>query len=220
MPFRLDRASQFRFAFVAAVLALVVIVFSASDLFERKRLLDEWGEDHMLLSRSLAAHVARSMDGVELLLDDVQHDLEDKSWWNWPTSQVGHEYLLSRLKVKLPQLRHLLIFDAHGDQRHTSFSPTFKPINVKDRPYWGQFLTGAESASYGPFVGRNTGKLVYAFIRRLENVEGNFAGILFAAMEPVFRGLLPIIVPLSKPCWRPGQSDRRNHCELSRLRGC
>ncbi|MBL8428621.1 MAG: response regulator [Dechloromonas sp.] len=184
MPLRLDRASQFGFAFVAAVLALVVIVFSASDLFEKKRLLYEWGEGHTLLSRSLAEHVARSMDAVELLLDDVQHDLGDKSWWNWPNSEAGHEYLHSRLKVKLPQLRHLLIFDAYGDQRHTSFSPTFKPINVKDRPYWAQFIAGAESASYGPFVGRNTGKMVYAFIRRLENAEGNFAGILFAAMEP------------------------------------
>lgn len=184
MPFHLNRASQFRLAFIVAVLALVVIVLSASDLFEKKRLLDEWGEDHILLTHSLAAHVARSLDGVELLLDDVQRDLKDKSWWNWATSQVGHEYLRGRLKVKLPQLRHLLIFDAHGDQRHTSFSPTFKPINVTDRPYWKQFPAGAESASYGPLVGRNTGKLVYAFIRRLVNAEGNFAGILFGATEP------------------------------------
>jgi signal transduction histidine kinase/ActR/RegA family two-component response regulator len=171
----------FAFAAVASLAILTGIVFNLH--FERQRILDEWSDKNARLTRGIAELVARSMDGVDVLLDDIQADLKSQAWWNWSSPQVGYQFLQGRLKVRLPQLRHLLIYDAQGNQRHVSFAPEFKPVNVTDRPYWSDFLAGAERVRFGPYLGRNTGKLVYAHIRRLDAPDGRFAGILFGAME-------------------------------------
>lgn len=171
----------FSFAAVASLAILMGMVFNLH--FERQRILDEWSDKNARLTHGIAELVARSMDGVDVLLDDIQADLKSQSWWNWSSPQTGYQFLQERLKVRLPQLRHLLIYDAGGNQRHVSFAPNFKPVNVTDRPYWREFQAGAERVHYGPYLGRNTGKLVYAHIRRLESPDGSFAGILFGAME-------------------------------------
>lgn len=171
----------FAFAALASLAILTGIVFNLHS--ERQRTLDEWSDKNSRLTRGIAELVARSMDGVDVLLDDIQADLKSVSWWNWSSSQVGYQFLQGRLKIRLPQLRHLLIYDAQGNQRHVSFAPEFKPVNVTDRPYWSDFMAGAERVRFGPYLGRNTGKLVYAHIRRLDSPDGSFAGILFGAME-------------------------------------
>ncbi|MGB4064035.1 MAG: ATP-binding protein [Azonexus sp.] len=171
----------FAFAAVASLAILTGMVFNLH--FERQRILDEWSDKNARLTHGIAELVARSMDGVDVLLDDVQADLKSQAWWTWSSSQVGYQFLQGRLKVRLPQLRHLLIYDALGNQRHVSFASEFKPVSVTDRPYWSEILAGVERVRFGPYLGRNTGKLVYAHIRRLESVDGSFAGILFGAME-------------------------------------
>lgn len=183
MQNRRRRLTLLGFAFAAAA-SLAILTGIAFNLhYERQSILDEWSDKNARLTRGIAELVARSMDGVDVLLDDIQADLKSQAWWNWSSPQVGYQFLQGRLKVRLPQLRHLLIYDAQGNQRHVSFAPDFKPVNVTDRLYWSEFMAGAERVRFGPYVGRNTGKLVYAHIRRLDSPDGSFAGILFGAME-------------------------------------
>jgi hypothetical protein len=98
----------------------------------------------------------------------------------------------------MPQLRDLIIFDHHGEQR---FISTYFPpprINVKDRPYFIALEGGAEIATYGPYIGRNSGRYSYAIGRRLSGEGGSFAGVAFAALEPAF---------LQDFCWSNRLSD-------------
>ena len=183
MPSRMPQITPFGFALAVAAAALMVVAIATGILLDQKRVLRQESESNRLHARSLAEHVARSIDSVELLLENVQEDLTAKAWWGWPDSRRGYAYLQGRLTVHLPQLRHLLIFDADGQQRHVSFAAEFKPVRVTDRPYWNQFPAGATKANFGPYVGRNTGRLTYAHIRRLEYPDGRFAGILMGAME-------------------------------------
>ncbi|WP_346286561.1 ATP-binding protein [Zoogloea sp.] len=179
----MPQITPFGFALAVAAAALMVVAIAAGILLDEERVLKEGWENNRLHALGLAEHVARSIDSVELLLENVQEDLTAKAWWTWPDSREGYQYLQGRLTVHLPQLRHLLIFDASGKQRHVSFAAGFKPVTVTDRPYWSQFPEGARQASFGPYVGRNTGRLTYAQIRRLEFQDGRFAGILMGAME-------------------------------------
>lgn len=86
--------------------------------------------------RMFAEHVARSLDSIEVLLDEMRIAIQEGDrWQNW-SSAVGHQRLKERLSRVLPQIRHLLIFDAEGYQRHTSFAEQPQMINVRDRPYF------------------------------------------------------------------------------------
>ena len=183
MPFRASLMNPIGFAAmviggVVILVAMAVNVFLGYDKEVKEQL-----RDHELHGRLLAENVARSMDSVEVLLDEVNNSLDNSPWTSWKESRIGHEFLKSRLKVNLPQLRHLLIYDASGVQRFTSFAVDFKPVVVTDRPYWSQFPGGAAKARYGPYVGRNTGQLTYAVMRRLSLPDGGFGGMLMGAVE-------------------------------------
>lgn len=119
--------------FAAALLiALLLVNFSASrqnELAQAKKLVAQH-------DRMFAEHVARSLDSIEVLLDEMRIAIQEGDrWQNW-SSAVGHQRLKERLSRVLPQIRHLLIFDAEGYQRHTSFAEQPQMINVRDRPYF------------------------------------------------------------------------------------
>ena len=98
----------------------------------------------------------------------------------------------------MPQLRDLIVFDRNGDQR---FISTYFPpprINVRDRPYFVSLAGGAEATAYGPYVGRNSGRYTYALARRINDADGHFNGVTFAALEPAY---------LQEFCWSSRLGD-------------
>jgi signal transduction histidine kinase len=135
--------------------------------------------------RILAEHVARSLDSIEVLLDEMRVAIQGEGgdWQRWSTA-TGHEHLKARLTRSLPQIRHLIIFDAEGFQRHTSFAEAPPRINIRDRPYFVQLRNGAERSRFGPYVGRNSQRMTYAIARRLTTADGKFSGALMIAIEP------------------------------------
>ena len=134
--------------------------------------------------RMFAEHVGRSLDSVDILLDEMRIALQEGGGWqHWPAA-TGHQSLKTRLSRSLPQVRHLLIFDADGNQRHTSFAEAPPQINIRDRPYFVSLARGAERADYGPYVGRNSNLPTYALARRLG--RDRFEGALVVALEPVY----------------------------------
>jgi signal transduction histidine kinase len=132
--------------------------------------------------RMFAEHVGRSLDVIDILLDEMRIAIrEGGGWQQWSTS-TGHQLLKARLSRALPQVRHLIIFDAEGNQRHTSFAESPPRINVRDRPYFVALEKGSERARYGPYVGRNSNRPTYALARRLGTTR--FEGALMVAIEP------------------------------------
>lgn len=172
-------------ALVLGLTALILIATAlALDIIDSRSTEFEHGMSQIAQhDRMFAEHVARSFEGVEILLDEMHLVLKDgRRWQEWSDEQ-GHRYLKERLTRSLPQIRHLIIFDADGRQRHANFALPAPPINIADRPYFIRLQAGAEQARYGPYVGRNSKRPTYAIARRLAEPGNRFGGVLLAAIE-------------------------------------
>lgn len=169
----------------AAAVLMLVGVLTLNTLGSRNNELDNGIRQIEQHDRILAEHVARSFDSIEVLLDEMRVAIQEGGWQRWSSAQ-GHQYIKMRLSRSLPQIRHLLLFDAEGIQRHTSFSENPPPISVRDRLYFKQLLEGADRARSGPFIGRNSNRPTYSLARRLSSSGGQFTGVLMVAVEPAY----------------------------------
>ncbi|MBS1138847.1 MAG: ATP-binding region, ATPase-like:Histidine kinase N-terminal [Proteobacteria bacterium] len=178
---------------------VVLLVFLADLVLARHRDLESGERRIQHFGLMMAEHTARTFEAVDVLLRETATDLSHsrRDWETWDASK-GWEYIAQRHSRAMPQLRDLIIFDRLGNQR---FISTFFPaphINVRDRPYFNALEGGAESASFGPYIGRNSGRYTYAIARRLTGDNGQFSGAVFAAMEPAY---------LQDFCWSNRLSD-------------
>ena len=62
----------------------------------------------------------------------------------------------------MPQLRDLILFDRVGQQHFISTYFPSPRINVRDRPYFVALEQGDRAATFGPYIGRNSGRYTYA----------------------------------------------------------
>lgn len=168
---------------LSGIAVLLIAGLLLADLFvSREQTLETATRQISRHDHLFAGHVARSLDSVEVLLDEMAVAINDGGGWlQWPTSE-GHRQLRSRLSRALPQVRQLLIFDADGRQRHTSFSAIAPAVDVSDRAYFQHLRDGADRSRYGPLIGRNSQRLTYVLARRLGILD--FNGVLLASIEP------------------------------------
>ena len=173
---------------VALAGALAVVAFLLGDLLlSRERELELGTERIEHFGVMFGEHTARTYEAVDILLREIATDLSSnrQDWPTWEASR-GWTYIAERHTRPLPQLRDLVIFSRDGEQR---FISTYFPpprINVRDRPYFTALEQGTSVTSFGPFIGRNSGRYTYALARRIEDAGRNFAGIVIAAIEPAY----------------------------------
>jgi signal transduction histidine kinase len=177
----------------------VLAVFVADLLFSRQRDLDTGNQRIQHFGNMMAEHTARSFEAIDVVLREMATDLSTtrRNWTTWEPAD-GWEYVAQRHSRSMLQLRDLIIFDRNGDQRFISSYFPPPQINVRDRPYFADLRNGAESATYGPYIGRNSGRYTYGLARRINDANGNFAGATFAALEPEY---------LQEFCWSSRLSD-------------
>jgi len=186
--------------FVALVSTVAVLTVFLFDLALTRHRDLEAGERRLQhFSIMIAENTARALEGVDVLLREMSSDLTNNrpGWENWDPAQ-GWEYVAQRHSRAMPQLRDLIIFDRYGNQR---FISTYFPpphINVKDRPYFEALEKGAESTTFGPYIGRISGRYGYALARRITGEGKRFAGIAFGAIEPGY---------MQEFCWANRLSD-------------
>ncbi|MDD2884453.1 MAG: ATP-binding protein [Dechloromonas sp.] len=179
--------------------AAVLLVFLADLIVSRERDLAEGEQRLQQFTVMMAEHTARAFEAVDVLVREIAIDLSAsrQDWQNWEAVR-GWEYIAQRHSRAMPQLRDLIIFDAAGNQR---FISTYFPpprINVRDRPYFLTLENGAPSTTFGPYVGRNSGRYTYAIAHRLNDDRNRFAGAAFAAIEPSY---------MQDFCWANRLSD-------------
>ncbi len=177
----------------------VLLVFLIDLALARQRDLNAGEERLQHFSVMMAEHTARAFEAIDILLREMATDLSNnrRDWEKWEPAE-GWEYVAQRHSRAMPQLRDLIVFDRFGNQRFisTAFPPPH--INVKDRPYFIALEAGAESSTYGPYIGRNSGRYTYAIARRMAGDGGRFNGAAFAAIEPAY---------LQDFCWSSRLSD-------------
>ena len=185
---------------VALASTLAVVAFVLGDLLlSRKRELELGMARTREFSTMLGEHTARTHETLDILLREIAGDLanDHRDWPTWEASR-GWTYIAERHMRSLPQLRDLVIFDRDGEQR--SISTYFPPprVNARDRPYFVALEQGAAAITFGPFIGRNSGRYTYVLARRIEDGVSNFAGIVIAAIEPAY---------FSAHCWSGRLAD-------------
>jgi signal transduction histidine kinase len=147
----------------------------------------------------MAEHTARTFEALDVLLRETSTDLSQnqRDWEKWDESR-GWQYIAQRHSRAMPQLRDLIVFDRLGNQRYISTYFPAPKINVRDRAYFQALESGAEAATFGPYIGRNSGRYTYAIARRISGNGSAFAGAVFAAIEPDY---------LQDFCWSNRLSD-------------
>lgn len=196
----LNRKPETLVLFVALIGTLsVFFVFLADLLVARHRDFDAGERRLQHFGIMMAEHTARSFEAVDALLREMSADLSHnrRDWEKWAPSQ-GWEYVAQRHSRAMPQLRDLIIFDRDGSQRFISSYFPAPHINVKDRPYFSALAEGAEATTYGPYIGRNSGRYSYAIARRINSEDGTMSGVAFAAIDPAY---------LQDFCWSNRLSD-------------
>ena len=171
---------------LTGMLALAIVVIG--EIYAaRERELSTGERRVQYFGAMIGEHTARTFEAVDILLREIAGDLSEgrHDWEAWPAA-YGWEYLARRHTRTLPQLRDLIVFDRLGHQRYISTYFPAPQINVRDRPYFVALAEGASSASYGPYVGRNSGRYTYGLARRINDGRGAFAGAVFAAIEPAY----------------------------------
>lgn len=186
--------------FVALIGTLTVLFVFLADLLVARHRDFEAGERRLQhFGIMMSEHTARSFEAIDVLLREMSADLSRsrRNWEKWEPAQ-GWEYVAQRHSRAMPQLRDLIIFDRDGKQLFiSSYFPTPR-INVKDRPYFIALSEGSEATTYGPYIGRNSGRYSYALARRITGDDGAMSGVAFAAIEPAY---------LQDFCWSNRLSD-------------
>jgi len=177
----------------------VFVVLLADLLLSRQNDLESGERRLQHFSVMMAEHTARTFEAIDILLREIASDLSQNrgDWESWAQTQ-GWEYLAQRHSRAMPQLRDLVIFDRQGEQRYNSVVYPPQRSNVKDRPYFAALEHGQSVVTFGPYVGRNSGRYTYALARRLQGAGNRFAGVAFASIEPAY---------LQDFCWYNRLSD-------------
>ena len=195
-------------AMAIAPIALLLVYFShyASS---RERDLGNGSDIIRSFGHMYAEQVARSLAGVDLLIDELKQTLDEKQDWSgWPEAR-GHDLLLAHKPLSMPQLRDTAIFDASGRQRfHSSIFPA-PAINISQRPYFKELQAGANRVLWGPFKGGNSGLMTFGVTRRISKADGSFGGVAFAALE---------LAHFQSTCWN-GKSVEELHAFLVNEQG-
>ncbi len=177
----------------------VLIAFVVDLTLSYKRDIDSGEKRLQQFSVMMAEHTARAFEAVDVLVKEVATDLSHSrnDWPEWEPVR-GWEYIAQRHSRAMPQLRDLIVFDHLGNQRFISTYFPPPPINVRDRPYFVALENGAPWSTFGPYVGRNSGRYTYAMAHRLNDAKNRFAGAAFAAIEPGY---------MQDFCWANRLSD-------------
>ncbi|CUI08714.1 probable two-component response regulator [Janthinobacterium sp. CG23_2] len=137
------------------------------------------------MARALADHADSTIELVDIILagvvDSVQHD---------GITHYGerlHLHLIDHVG-RTPSLQGITIFDASGNWALHSLREPVPVLNNADRPYFIYHKTHKDQLAHvgAPVRSRATGTWVLPVSRRLEDKDGNFAGVALATVHLSF----------------------------------
>lgn len=135
------------------------------------------------LARSLLQHADDTVGEAETVLDD----LIERAYVDGVDGQqhLRLHQLLKQKVAALDQLHGLFIYSADGRWLVTSNDIDPPNANNADREYfsWHRSHTGPGVHLGQVIVSRSTGELIIPLSRRLDDAQGNFAGVILATLK-------------------------------------
>ena len=165
---------------------LVILAFAASTAYDAWRsyrhALTATDREIGNVANALAEQTALTWESVDLLLRDTAR------WVGSDTTEIPPERLdevLARRTAGVRQVRLVTIVDAQGIQRHRSRGHSPPDLRVSDRSY---FIAQRDRTASGifmsePLVTRSETRPGVVLSRRLEDRNGQFAGVVTAILD-------------------------------------
>jgi PAS domain S-box-containing protein len=165
---------------------LVIFAFAASSAYDAWRAyrnsLAATDREIGNVAKALAEQTAWTWEGIDLLLRDTAR------WYRHDSPKIAPERLdevLANRTAGVRQLRIITIVDAQGIQRHRSRGSTPAHLDVSDRSY---FIAQRDGTAAGlfmsePLITRSENRAGIILSRRLEDDNGEFAGVITAIVD-------------------------------------
>ncbi|WP_164778418.1 hybrid sensor histidine kinase/response regulator [Mesorhizobium sp. M7A.F.Ca.US.006.01.1.1] len=186
-PTRLARRRRLAPSIPATILALGVCVLVALESWRSYQEARDIAERNVQnLVHVLSEQTARTFQSVDLSLLSIASDLAGH-----PALTENDGDFRSRLRERLhslPYVRALFVVGANGFITQDTDYPTTPHVSLADRPY---FLAQKNDASTGLYFGqplksRSVGVWFISLSRRIQTKDGDFGGIVAAAVEPLY----------------------------------
>lgn len=170
-------------------LALLLLVFAilggvaAMQWQQHEEVLDDVGRDVENLGQVIEAQVRGNVEAVNITLTGLAEALPLLPGTRHPGDDDIHALLRSRLTM-LPFVRAIWVTDAAGDMVHDTDRLPGK-FNFSQRAYFAAQRGSPGLGFYlGPPIVNAKGVWFMSASRRLQNIDGSFAGVVVAAIDP------------------------------------
>lgn len=135
------------------------------------------------LARATAQHAEDAIRQVDVVTGTLGERVEGDGLQNINVPRI-HKLLVQQSKI-MPQLHGLFIYGADGQWIVTDKETTPEPVNNADRDYFQYHRTHEDkNVRIGEVVkSRSTNDLIIPISRRLNNLDGSFAGVLLGTIK-------------------------------------
>ncbi len=168
-----------------ALFNLSIVAGASYSLYNSKQQFEEQAAiDTRNLSQVLEKSIAGLVDKIDIVLqvcaDEISRQTNRK-----PGEPLKIDDFLKLQQQRVPDLFNLRVTDARGTLIHGSDVTVLPQVNYADRDYFLQLRDQANAGLYiaKPVFGKTTHLWLLTFARRLEQPDGNFAGVVFGTIH-------------------------------------
>lgn len=133
------------------------------------------------VARLLEEHLYRSLDPIDLVLRDLEAGIERRGLAEIVSSSEAMETVRNSVEV-LPQLLSIIILDAKGEIQFFSRDVQLSRTNFAFREYFQAHKEG-QDVYLGQLINTGAGDFAFTYSRRVETQDGQFAGLVYAALD-------------------------------------
>jgi PAS domain-containing protein len=183
--------SSHRFFLIGGTLAAATIAAAVLTIWERRQeTVSSYRRELTNLSVTLAEQTARSMQAVDLVLQEIQSKIAAAGIDN-PAAlarqiadEATHQFLANRLSV-LPQAQGIGVIDAHGVLINSSRGWPVQRFDVSDRDFSQHFRDQDDRGVFvsAPVRSRVTGAWIFSLVRRITGPHGEFLGLAIGVVD-------------------------------------
>jgi signal transduction histidine kinase/predicted nucleic acid-binding protein len=172
---------------VLSVIAVLTIVLSTLLLLTqlRARELEHAVGETISLSGIISEQTTRSLQSVDMALRIALTRLEEAERQGISLDDAAIHAMLQSRVASMPHLLALFIVDADGNSVNTSRAFPTPPTQVADREYFRRHKEGKGVDLHvgAPVMGRTTHTWTLHISRRIQKLNGEFGGVVAAALD-------------------------------------
>ena len=174
----------------AGILATAVFAIGLTVWWLRADAVRDAAANANNLASLLAEQTNRSIQSIDLLLNDIQERTEalgvttPDSFRNLLQSEDIHAFLKERME-RLSQVSLIGLTDNNGQLVNDTNQWPAPPTDLSDREIFRHFENGNDEAIYvaSPVVGRNSGEQTLFFAKRLNGPNNDFLGVIAVGIK-------------------------------------